>query len=239
MIAGVMAGGRPVLPAAVDTDPYFSSVSLLLHMDGSNGSTTFVDKSPLALSVVANGAASVSTAQKLFGTGSLSAPAAADYLAVANNAGLNFGSAEFSIEASVYFKSTPASAGEYIFSKWSTVDAADEYTLYATDTAVAFSFRSTGGSDFRTCSGAFTFAAGQWYQLGVKRLGDLFSVWVDGVQVGSATLAFALNSSSTPATVGRINGATAYGCNAYVDELRITKGVARSFSVQTAPFPDA
>lgn len=239
MIAGVVAGGRPVPPTAAPTDPYFSSVSLLLHMDGSNGATTFVDKSPLALAVSANGSAAVSTTQKLFGTGSLSASTSADYLAVAHNAGLNMGSSDFSIEAAVYFKAAPASAGEYIFSKWSTAGATDEYTLYATNTALAFSFRSTGGSDFRTCSGAFTFAAGQWYQVGVKRLGDLFSVWVDGVLVGSATLAFTLNSSSTAATVGRINGTTAYGCNAYVDELRITKGVARTFAVQTAPFPDA
>ena len=221
------------------TDPYFSSVSLLLHMDGSNGSTTFVDKSPLALAVAANGSAAVSTAQKLFGTGSLSASTAANYLTVAHNAGLSMGSSDFSIEAAVYFKAAPASAGEYIFSKWSTAGATDEYTLYATNTYMAFSFRSTGGSDFRTCSGAFTFAAGQWYQVGVKRFGNVFSVWVDGVQIGAATLAFTLNSSSTAATVGRINGSTAYGCNAYVDELRVTKGVARVFAVQTTPFPDA
>jgi hypothetical protein len=237
MMAGVVA--NQMRRASGAGDSHFSSVSLLLHMDGSSGSTTFVDKSPLALAVTPAGSADVSSAQSLFGGGSLNVPAVADYLSVANNAALNFDAGDFSIEIAAYFKAAPSSAGEYLFSKWSTAGATDEYTFYATNTALAFSFRSTGGGDFRTCSGGFTFAAGQWYQLAVKRSGDLFSVWVDGSQVGSTTLSFTLNSSSTPPTVGRINGSTAYGCNAYLDELRVTKGIARSFSIQTSAFPDS
>lgn len=237
MMPGVVAGQKRRVSGGSDT--YFSSVSLLLHMDGSAGSTTFVDKSSLALAVSAVGSSAVVSGPALFGSGALNVPAAADYLSVAHNAGLTFGAGDFSIEVSAYFKAAPSAAGEYLFSKWSTAGATDEYTLYATNTAIAFSFRSTGGADFRTCSGAFSFAAGQYYNIAVKRFGNLFSVWVDGVLKGTATLAFTLNSSTTPATVGRINGSPAYGCNAYIDEVRVTKGVARAFGIQTAAFPDS
>ena len=50
-------------------DPFYSAVSLLLPMDGTNGSTTFTDSGPNGLAVTASGDAKVSTGSPYFGTG--------------------------------------------------------------------------------------------------------------------------------------------------------------------------
>jgi hypothetical protein len=62
------------------TDPYFSMVKLLLHMDGTSGSTTFVDNSPVGYTMTAVGNAQVDTANFKFGTGSLLTDGSGDYL---------------------------------------------------------------------------------------------------------------------------------------------------------------
>jgi hypothetical protein len=46
---------------------YLANVSFLLHMDGTNGSTTFTDSGPNGLTVGAYGNAQISTAQSVFG----------------------------------------------------------------------------------------------------------------------------------------------------------------------------
>ena len=60
------------------TDPYFSNVSLLLHGDGTNGSTTIIDSSSNNFSVTANNGAQISTAQAKFG------PSSIEFLSAAN-----------------------------------------------------------------------------------------------------------------------------------------------------------
>ena len=51
-------------------DTNFGDVFLLLHMDGSNGSTTITDSSSNSFSVTAYGNAQLSTTEKKFGTAS-------------------------------------------------------------------------------------------------------------------------------------------------------------------------
>ena len=48
-------------------DPFFSNVSLLLHMDGANGSTAFTDSGPNALTATVVGSSAIATAQSQFG----------------------------------------------------------------------------------------------------------------------------------------------------------------------------
>jgi len=62
------------------TDPYFSNVSLLLHGDGINGSTTILDSSPTPKTVIPVGNAQISTTDPKFGTGSVLLDGNGDYL---------------------------------------------------------------------------------------------------------------------------------------------------------------
>lgn len=88
----------------VEADPYYNNVSLLLHGDGTNGSTTIVDSSPSPKTVTASGGVQISTAQSkfrsssiLFNTGNLAIGTAGQYA---------FGVSDLTIEMFIYATST-------------------------------------------------------------------------------------------------------------------------------------
>jgi hypothetical protein len=51
-------------------DPHFSSVTLLCHFDGTNGSTSFTDSSASGHTLTSANGANVTTSSPKFGTGS-------------------------------------------------------------------------------------------------------------------------------------------------------------------------
>jgi hypothetical protein len=90
----------------VPVDPVFNNVSLLLHGNGTNGSTTITDNSPSPKTVTAVGNAQISTAQSKFGGASIAFDGSGDYLTVLNSSQFNFGVDDFTIEAWFYRTST-------------------------------------------------------------------------------------------------------------------------------------
>jgi hypothetical protein len=73
-------------------------VKLLLHCDGSDGSTSFPDSSNSAHTVTANGNAQVDTAQYKFGGASALFDGTGDYLSLADNTDWDFGLSSFTID---------------------------------------------------------------------------------------------------------------------------------------------
>lgn len=85
-----------------------SYTKLLLHFDGSSGSTTITDSSPAGRTVTAAGAAKISTAQSVFGGASLiNTAASSDYVHAAHSADWDFASGDFSIEALIRLNTVP------------------------------------------------------------------------------------------------------------------------------------
>lgn len=60
---------RAISRLAATVEPAFSDVLCLLHMDGTNGGTTFTDSGPLALSITNTGSVQTLTAAAEYGTG--------------------------------------------------------------------------------------------------------------------------------------------------------------------------
>jgi len=87
---------------SVAADPYYNNVSLLLHGDGANGSTTIVDSSTSPKTVTAVGNAQISTAQSKFGGASLAFDGAGDYLTIPDDSSFDFGFNDFTIEGWIY-----------------------------------------------------------------------------------------------------------------------------------------
>ena len=92
-------------PASVD--PYFSNVALLLHMDGSNGGTTFTDSSSYARAVTASSVTTSTSTAGFFGTsaGSMAGGSTTTRLSVADSTDFDFGNKDFTIECRVYLTS--------------------------------------------------------------------------------------------------------------------------------------
>lgn len=238
-------------------DANFDSVSLLLHMDGSNGSTTFIDSSKNALSVTANGNAQISTAQSKFGGASAAFDGTGDYLSSPNNSLFDFGSGDLTIEAWVYIasNSTPDNDGfrtANICNTWNTALPLSGWALNmqgsttTTGTGINFDTWSSGnGTFFRATT---TVSQNSWNHIAATISGGTRRIFLNGTLLTGTTTSSGsgytqANSLGNPIRVGSTQLAGyPVALNGYIDDLRITKGVARytaNFTPPSAPFPDA
>lgn len=217
-------------------DPYYSSVSLLLPMTGANGSTTFTDVSPTPKTVTRNNAIT-STTQSKWGNGSGYFDGTGDYLTVPNTTSFRFGVDDYTVECWVYQTSRPGSGAIY--------DQSIYGTLSGTGYLLFFLNSSTGHpAAWNGTSGVYSTIAvtlNAWSHVAWCRINGTLKIFVDGVQGASAT--HNLDNSNSTETIkiggngGGGNDRFFYG---YIQDLRITKGVARytaNFTPPNGPLP--
>ncbi|AWI59007.1 LamG domain-containing protein [Sinorhizobium fredii] len=241
--AFALTGNAATLTYA-QNDPNFSSVVLLCGFDGVDGATSSVDDSNSAHTLTFAGGSEIDTAQSKFGGSSLALDGSGDRVSVAASTDWNFGSSPFTIELFVRFNTLTSTSRSVIGSGGtSTVSFVMNVNSGLSD--FAFAFSTNGGSSFNqviTSSGV-TPATGQWYHLCVDRDGsNKFRLYVDGVMRGSLTTASAVNYESTALAIGATNDSGSEDMSGWLDEVRITKGVARyasdsGFTVPTAAYP--
>jgi hypothetical protein len=209
-------------------DLYRSNVSLLLHGDGANGSTTIVDSSPSPKTVTAFGDAQISTAQSKFG-GSSFLFDGNDSLQITNFAAFQ---GAFTVELFCYLSSLPSFGSLLGFG---TINSANSFYL-ATNTAGQVLYR-LGSATSHTSSATIT--TGEWNHIGFTRdNAGLCRLFVNAVDQPTATATKTQALSSDNLGVGSSFGG-GFGMIGHLDEIRITTGIARVIAVPTLPFPDA
>ena len=227
-------------PAVGDTE--FAKVSLLLHADGANGSTSIIDSSLSPKSATVYGAAAISTSVSKFGGSSLfggNQPGAR--VAYAPSTDLDMGSGDFTVEAHVY---RVAATGQFeFFMQHRTGTGYWGFWLGLPDGNVPeFSICNTNSEIFRATSGT-PFPTGQWTHVAGVRLANVIRLYVAGQQVASQIVSGALFGPSDPLILfGLSDGDSRFQFNGYLDDVRITKGLARytsNFVPPAAPFPEA
>ena len=215
-------------------DPNFSNVSLLLHGDGVNGSTTIIDNSLLANTVTAVGNAQISTAQSKFGGSSISLPDTTSFVdALTPGSGYSFGSGNFTVEFFGYF-THPGSQAR----RWVVLSGAGGYLVIRQESNNQYSFFfETGGVIYGPFLGG-SVTRNAWVHIALVRNGSSWVLYVNGTSTVSRT-----GSETLPlfdqAGLGGFAGEHGTG---FYDEVRITKGVARytaNFTPPTAAFPNA
>jgi hypothetical protein len=232
--------------SAAVIDPYFSSTVLLLGFEGSDGSTTITDESAAArgnATAVVN-QAQIDTAQFKFGASSLLLDGSGDRVDWADSDDWLFGSGAFTVETWVRFNSL--TGFQTIASQWNNVGTARSWMLDfpgSANNVLRFGY-SEGLGDEHFIQGAWTPSANTWYHIVVDRSGNVFRIYADGVMITSTTAAVTLQNSTEGLRIGSlfISGANTNFFNGWIDELRITKGVARyasdsGYAVPTAAFP--
>lgn len=224
------------------SDPSFSSVAVLLHLDGANGSTSFTDKSANMLAVTGYGNAQISTAQSKFGGASLLLDGSGDYLSVANSSVFNFGSGDFTIETWARF--SDLSGVKMLAAQRATSTSNYSWIFYwtATTTSLAIGY-TLNGSSSAAIARTFSPTLDTWNHFAVVRESSSVRLYANGLQLGtSATLSSSIYSSTAPVLIGAASSSSpANFMSGYIDDVRITKGVARyvgNFTVPTQPFPD-
>lgn len=213
---------------APSQDPYLSNVALLGHFDGAAGSQAFVDSSPSPKPLTGFGNAQV-TANGKFGQAAVF-DGAGDYITSPNHPSLQFGSGDFTVE--LWFKTslavTQALVGRWIGGGGS---ANDSWVVYLEAGAPRAYGAIAGTYTTSDIISPTSHADGQWHHLAWTRSSGTFYLFVDGVLKGTRTVSGALSDGTQVLEIGRYNTGSGYFTGS-IDEVRITKGVAR----YTAPF---
>jgi YD repeat-containing protein len=229
-IDGSQGNSSVVTIPPVGADPFFSSVSLLLHMNGANAATTFTDSSSNALALTSNGNAQLSTAQFKFSSASGKFDGTTDWLD-ASAAALNLSGGDYTIELWTLLPSVGAT--QIWYSQFPTgID-------FGVDPGGDVYFQPAGGAYINTGAGGL--AAGAWQHVAVARSGSVTRLFVNGsLKASSSGLAAA--GSSSALSVGARYANHLFSVTGYIDDLRVTKGVARytsEFIAPTAAFGDS
>ena len=236
------------LPAGGDVN--YNDVSLLLNMEGSNGSTTFADGSSSGHSVTANGNASISTSEFKFGSSSYKGDGDNSLLDLAASSKFNFGTADFTVEMFVSF--TEVSYDNNYWRRFYMVDGPSGTTTGNLEIMVEKSPPGVSGSTAGAImvrngspiiiKGATAINDGNWHHVAVVNNSGTLTLYIDGSSDGSSSISGNIGDFNSGAPRPRIG---AYSSNqgvvdGYVDGVRVTKGLARytsNFSVPTVAFP--
>lgn len=218
-------------------DPSWASVGLLLHAEGVQGSTSLTDSSASAKAMTAAGGAIVSTAQAKFGNSSMKFSAAGDRFTTPAVADFFFGTGDFTIEAFVNPTALPAGSGQIM-----------GFQNYGTGSLWIFVLSSSGnlqlytGTGGVTNSSAGTVPTNAWTHVAAARQGSTLRLFIGGVLSGTFTNAANYSTYANPFAIGGDNsGNTNAQFSGYIDEVRVTKGLARytaSFTPPAAAFAD-
>lgn len=213
---GVDCGG----PCAACADPSFPSVLALLHMNGANNSTAFTDVKGNPWTAL--GDAKISSTQSQFGGASGYFDGAGDAVQSPTNASWNFsGATPFTIETWVNGTGTILSSDAYGL----VLSIKGGTGLYLWINGV-LPWDYTG-----TLVGNVT--AG-WHHLALSFDGATYRVFIDGSKTFSVSGVMSFQSYNY-LKLGDYSGGTQPYYNGYLDDFRVTKGLARYTASFTPP----
>lgn len=212
----------PTAPATATTN-----VALLLNFTNGGIIDNAADN---VLETVGN--AQISTSVKKYGTGSLAFDGTGDWLLTPDSVDLRLGTGNFTIEFWLYLSATGAARG--------VVGKGASTTGWLVSTNASNNVVFTYGSSTITSTG--TLSGSTWYHIAVVRSGtgsNQTKIYIGGTNDGTGTVS--TDFTQTEAMYVGANRTGGDALNGYIDDLRITKGVARytaNFTPPTSPFPD-
>lgn len=222
------------------SDPFQSTLVLLLHGEGANNATVFPDTSQYAHTISGGSAnAKISTTQFKFGASSM----------------FTDGNGILTCPAAAEFQIVPGQ--DFTFEEFVFLAAASGFTasLFALDLsnvgpfaiglnggrAVTAQCRDAGGSAFVSILGSTLLPLNTWHHIAFVRQFNTYTLYVNGVSEGSpVTSATAVKATSTTVWVLGDSNFGPYP-QSYIDELRYSNGVARytgNFTPPAVPFDD-
>lgn len=222
------------------TDPYWASVTSLLHFDAADGSTTFTDQKGITWSRGSSNA-EIDTAESKFGGSSLFSNTTG-YLGAPTAGNFDFGTGDFTLECWV----KPSSIATYqtIFNH-RNAGGNRGITFRITNSGKLEAFRD-GGLNIMT--GTTTLSTTAFQHVALSRVGTTWRIFLEGVEEGSnAGLSGVDVSTDASATsyigvYGDFSLTTERLSSGWIDEFRATKGVGRyasGFTPPAAAFPDS
>lgn len=211
-------------------DPY---TRLMLHMEGLNGGTSITDE---CVNVITNVGAVTNTTIKKFGQSSLYFNGSS-YLTIPDSEDWNFGSGDWTIDLQLYIPNLPAS-GEYIriFTQYGDANNYQTFLIYNSSGQLKLRYDvCSGGSTIVAYLKNISLNAREWTHIALAKYSGVYYGFVNGALAESSYS----NSTAIPnfagiVYIGRWATATQY-YTGYMDELRVSKGIARWIDNFTPP----
>jgi hypothetical protein len=240
----------PAFSQPLTTDPFWNQTSLLLKGDGANNgnNNTILDSSPSNLTITsvgnpiqgsfspfspaANSGVSYSPSVH---SGSVFFNGTSDYLTLPTGFASDFSTNNFTLECWVYPQA---------FATYKTIFAADAATAATAnmgllvDNVGGMRVSSYTGSTNILINSSINLSLNQWTHVAYVRNGSIFTLYFNGVSVGTASNTGAINSNNLTPTVGNSNDVTTRWWSGYISNLRVIKGSALytgNFTVPTQP----
>ena len=217
-------------------DPYFKNTTLLLHGDGTNGgqNNTFVDGSTNNFTITRNGNTTQGTFSPYGNNWSNYFDGTGDYFNIADNAALDFGTGDFTIDLWFYAESVADAVFAAGFSSGSPVSGWGA-SVYAGSASFTIAVSDT----YVGVSNSATISANTWYHYAIVRSGNSFTLYINGVGGTAVTNTSSINTQAAGLNIGR----STYTLNlrefkGYISNLRIVKGTAvytSNFTPSTIP----
>lgn len=176
--------------------------------------------------------AQVSTTQKKFGTGALYFDGNGDYLQVPASNLFAFGTANFTVEFWYYHLS---GTDRGLFANNSGASVGVNFLVGASGPFRIYN--GTAGNNLQDFSASPS--ANTWQHLAVVRSSGIVTLYVNGVASGTANWSGINAGNNATFSIGAAFGNARFA-NGYIDDLRITKGVARytaNFTPPSSAFP--
>jgi len=225
--------------AAIPGDPDWASVTLLLHLNGADGSTALTDVSAAPYSVVAFGNAALSVVQLKFGVTSALFPATLaagvpSYAKITPGPMNALGSGNFTVEGWVRPNARTATY-PCLIGNYPSYGAGGLAIFLGHGSANVNKWQvAIGGSGFPNIQSSSSIVYDAWTHFALVRNGATISLYVGGVLEGSAA-ASGSYSGATATWIGASGDSLATSMlNGYVDEVRIS-ALARYTAAFTPP----
>lgn len=203
---------------------------LMLHLDGANGSSTFSDSSDSAHTIVSSGGVLISTGQSKFGGASVYFDGSNDSLTIDQHADFDFGTGDFTVDFWICPDSSQSASYPAILSNnpggWQSGAINMQFSGGGYTNKIRLSVYDYSYSGHLFVSDA-TVNPAEWTHIALIRESGVIKLYLNGA-LDNATSAF---SGSMNFGLGKtcIGGGTWDGgyYKGYIDEYRVSKGIAR------------
>jgi len=200
--------------------PAFAETKVLLHFNGTAGSTSFVDSSIYDHDLTASGDASISGTSK-FGNGSLALDGIGDYVAIGNKGEYDWFLDNNSTEWTIDFWVKSLNVGSPMGFLSQYVSVTNYYDLYVTATNLVAMYGAVNGSvrwDSVSIAGE-RINDNDWHHVAFYQGTTNFATYIDGDQVTYGNNQY--SGSFLPDILIGVDAGEEY-FKGYIDEIRIS-----------------
>ena len=220
-------GVAQVPPAGGPTSPVTATANTSLLLGYTNAG---IYDAAWQNNVTTVGDAQVSTTQAQWPTTSMKFDGTGDYLTWPAGNSAVFGTGDFTVEAWVYCSSNPHTNGMFIIDTRNAGQTTNWCFYFGSGNGLTWLYSST------VIATSTVYSTGTWYYIAYTRSSNTGRLYVNGTQVATGADSNNYNVAPTIAYIAtRYNQVNYF--DGYIQDLRITKGVARTITTPTAAFP--